>query len=115
MVGPLVVTLQPLIRRSEERRVGKPAGSVSVTVTVPKDDPEPMLLTLTVYGSATSPCLKVPLWLRATVRSATWMIDVGSLALLLAVLTSPPPATLARLVSLDGAWGAMLTLSVSTG
>src|SRR5947207_3069921 len=115
MVGPLVVTLQPL-RRPVSAAVGaRPAGSVSVTVTVPTVAAGPILLTVTVYGSALSPCLKLPLWLSARVKSATWMIDVGSLALLLAVLTSPPPATLAVLVTLAGAVGATLTLSVSAG
>ena len=37
------------------------------------------------------------------VRSASWLIVVGSLALLLAVLTSPPPATVAVLVTVAGA------------
>ena len=46
---------------------------------------------------------------------STWVMAVTSVAELLAVLTSPPPATVAVLVTLAGALAATATVSVSAG
>jgi len=37
------------------------------------------------------PCRKLSLWLLAIVKSATWIMVAASMALLLSVLSSPPP------------------------
>src|SRR5437773_11423507 len=57
------------------------------------------------------PRVKFPVCVFVTVRSG-WSMVVGSLSLLLAVLTSPPPDTVAVLVTLAGALLATLTVSV---
>ena len=48
-----------------------PAGSESVTVTVPLVGALPTLLTVSVYCLPTSPWCKVPVWLFCTVTSET--------------------------------------------
>ena len=60
------------------------------------------------------PAVKLPLWVLVIVRSGTAVevIVVGSLAESLLVLLSPPPDTVAVLVTLDGALLAMLTFKV---
>ena len=71
-----------------------------------------------MYVSAASPCLKLPLWLLLTARSATvttGVMVVGSLAVSLVVLVSPPPATVAVLVTLAGALLATATVSANAG
>ena len=65
--------------------------------------------------SPESPCLNVPEWVPATVRSINCAMVVGSLAVLLAGSTSPPPETVAVLVTLAGASSATLTVSVRGG
>ncbi len=47
----------------------KPAGKLSVTVTVPLVAALPTLLTVIVYCWPTSPWVKLPLWLFRMVRS----------------------------------------------
>ena len=47
----------------------RPAGTVSVTVTVPLLDPVPPLLTEMVYVAPVCPWLKFPLWLLAMAKS----------------------------------------------
>jgi hypothetical protein len=89
---------------------------VSVTVTAPTVGPPPTLLTVMVYVSAASPWRNVPECVLAIVRSAAaGAIGVTSDAELLAVLTSPPPATVAVLVTLTGALAATLTVNVNAG
>jgi hypothetical protein len=51
----------------------------------------------------------------AMVRSGSWTIVVGSLAVSLAVLSSPPPETFTELVTVAAAFGATLTVSTMTG
>src|SRR5438270_83187 len=70
MVGPLVVTVHPLIRPLSAAVGARPVGSGSVTVTAPAVDPDPMLLTVRVYVAAASPWWKLPVWLLAMVKSA---------------------------------------------
>src|SRR5207249_4962096 len=115
MVWPLKETAQPLTVPLCGAGGARPLGNVSLTVTVPAVVPAPTLFTVIVYVSAASPCLKFPVWVLLRVRSATWVMVVGSLALSLAALTSPPPATLAVLVTLAGALLATLTVRVSAG
>jgi len=92
-----------------------PVGSVSATVTVPLVGPGPTLLTVIVYVAPVCPCVKLPVCVLFTVRSATCVIVVGSLAVSLAVLISPPPDTLAVLVTDEGALLATFTVRVMAG
>jgi hypothetical protein len=59
--------------------------------------------------------VKFPLWVFVTVRSGTPLIVVGSVALLFAVLVSPPPPTVTVFVTLAGAALATFTVRVSAG
>ena len=58
-VWPTVETLQPAMRPLSPVGV-RPLGNVSVTVTVPAVGPLPELVTVIVYGSLASPCVKLP-------------------------------------------------------
>jgi hypothetical protein len=59
--------------------------------------------------------VKFPAWLFVIVRSAPGTIVVGSLALLLAELRSPPPETATTLVTIAGASDATFTVKVIGG
>jgi hypothetical protein len=61
--------------------------------------------------------VKLPTWVFVIVRSGTpaATIVVGSSAVSLPVFVSPPPDTLAVLVTLDGAFANTFTVSVSAG
>src|SRR3972149_6323899 len=91
------------------------AGSVSVTVTAPLVGPEPLLVTVMAYVAPVCPWVKLPVWVLVMVRSGNWMTVVGSFAVSLPVLVSPPPETGAGLVTLAGALVATLTVSVMDG
>src|SRR3989304_2004232 len=86
------------------------AGSVSITVTVSLVAPEPTLLTASVLVAPVCPWVKFPLCALLMVRSGNWLIVVGSLAELLVVFVSPPPDTVAVLVTLEGALEATFTV-----
>src|SRR5207249_413059 len=78
----------------------RPAGTVSVTVTAPLLAPSPLLCTVILYVAPVCPCVKFPLCVFVIVKSGNCMIVVVSFAVLLPVLISPPPDTLAVLVTL---------------
>src|SRR3989442_9353858 len=92
-----------------------PAGTASLTVTVPLLTAPPALLTLIVYVAPTWPALKLPAWVLVRARSGPVLIAVASLAVFFAPLTSPPPDTLAVLVTLAGGPAATFTVRVSGG
>jgi hypothetical protein len=86
----------------------KPAGSVSVTVTVPVVGDVPALLTVIVYVPV-APIVKLPVWLLA-IASVGVTTVVGSVAV--GVFDAPPPLAVAELVTEAGAFAATLTVSV---
>jgi hypothetical protein len=94
-----------------------PLGSESVTVTTPLVVAVPPLETVMLYEAPFWPWLKFPLWDFVTRKSGAGAgaIVVTSVATLLVVFVSPPPVTVAELVTLDGALPATLTVSVSAG
>ncbi len=87
---------------------------MSLTVTVPLVGAPPALLTVSVYVPF-CPCVKLPLCVLAIVTSATPLIVVGSLELLLPALLSPPPETVAVFVKLSAEFGATVTGTLMTG
>src|SRR5215470_3261908 len=91
-----------------------PVGKVSVTVTAPLVGPVPTLLTLTAYVAPVCPCVKLPLcdFAIASFGVSAGLMVVGSLALSLLVLVSPPPETLAALVTEAAAFPATFTVKV---
>src|SRR5439155_269500 len=93
----------------------RPAGSVSVTVIVPLVAVPPLLVTTMLYVAPVWPTLKLTLWLLVMVRSGGVLIVVGSVAVLFAVFVSPPPETVAVLVTLAGASLATFSVRVITG
>jgi hypothetical protein len=95
----------------------KPTGSVSVTVTVPTLDAEPLFETVSVYEAPDWPWTKAPECVIVSLKSGepAGATDVGSLAALLPVFDSPPPETEAVLVTLAGALLATLTVRVIGG
>ena len=95
----------------------KPVGNVSVTVTVPLVTALPLFVAVIVYVAPFCPCVKLPLCDLVMVRSGTLggLMVVGSEAESLPVLASPPPATVAVLVTLAGALAATFTVSVMAG
>src|SRR5262245_23850586 len=93
----------------------RPAGRVSLTVTRLPVGPPPMFDTVSTYWAPTWPCKKLPVCTFRMVRSGTTMIVVGSLAELLLESTSPPPETMAVLVTDAGALGATFTVIVIGG
>jgi len=88
-----------------------PVGSVSVTVTVPVVEVDPLFVTVMVYCAPVCPCVKLPTWLFVIVRSG-WEIVVRSSSVLLAVFSSVPPDTDtdAVLVTVGGALLATVTV-----
>src|SRR5262245_26338032 len=94
-----------------------PAGKVSVTVTAPAVGATPTLLTVMAYGKFCWPCFGLPVWVLAMARSTVELevTMVGSLAVLLVALESPPPLTVAVLVTLPGALAATFTMSATGG
>ena len=93
----------------------RPPGSTSVTVMAAVVGAPPTLVTVIVYVAPIWPCEKLPVCVFVIVRSGPPPIVVESVAVLLPVLTSPPPATVAVLVRVAGALGATSTVSVSAG
>src|SRR5262249_16744022 len=91
------------------------AGRVSVTVTVPLVESPPMLETVSVYAAPICPCVKEPVWVLVILKSGTAVIEVGSLAVLFAVLISPPTDTAAEFLTLEGALPATVTVRVIAG
>src|SRR2546427_177518 len=87
----------------------KPAGNVSVIVTVPEVAVPPLSATAIVYVAPLWPWTKLPEWLLVMVRSGGGLMLVTSLAVSLAVLVSPPPETVAALVTEAGALPAPFT------
>jgi hypothetical protein len=61
------------------------------------------------------PCVNNPSCALVTVRSGIWTIDVTSAAVSFGVNSSPPPLTVAPLITLGGAFGATSTVSVMAG
>ena len=59
--------------------------------------------------------MKLPVWLLVIMRSGIKVMVVGSFAVSFEVMNSPPPDTVAVLVTLDGAFVATLTVSVIDG
>src|SRR5262249_62054916 len=99
MVGPLLGTVQRLMLPLPAAVGSNPAGSVSVTVTVPVVGPGPVLLRSEERRVGEERWWKLPAWLLAMIKSAAaWVIVVGSLAVLLAVLSLQQPATVTVLV-----------------
>ena len=95
----------------------KPAGSVSVTVTVPVVATAPPLVTDNVYCAPCWPCVKLaPTCALLIVRSGNWVTVMAStFDVLLAVLLSVHvQATTAVLVMLAAALAATFTFSVIT-
>ena len=94
------------------------AGSVSTTVTVPVLARFPKLMALMVYVAPVSPWKNEPLITPAccfeTIMSGAKIV-VGSLAVLFATFTSPPPETVAEFVTNEGAFAATFTVKVIAG
>ena len=86
-----------------------------MTVLPPDVAPAPLLCTVSVYVAAICPCVKLPMCVFAIVRSGPGTIVVGSLAVSLVASSSPPPDTVARLVTLAGAFPATLTVRMIDG
>ncbi len=59
--------------------------------------------------------MKLPVWLLVMVRSGINVTLVGSLAVLFEVMNSPPPETVAVLVTLAGAFPATFAVKVIEG
>src|ERR1051326_144643 len=95
----------------------RPAGRVSVTVTVAVVGPRPLLLTMIEYAAPVCPWVKLPVWVLLTVRSGTnaRLMVVRSVAESLRVLVSPPPETATELVTEDAALLATFTVKVIAG
>jgi hypothetical protein len=93
----------------------KPAGNVSVTVTIPLVAPAPLLRTTSVYIAPVCSKVKMPVCDFVIARSETGAIGVRSVAPLLVGVLSPPPLTVAEFVTFAGAVGATLTVSVMMG
>src|SRR5271166_6087054 len=90
----------------------RPVGSVSATVTAAVVGPVPLLVTVIVYVAPVCPWVKLPVCDLVTVRSGNCTIVVGSVAVSLDVLVSPPPDTVAVFVTLAGALDAAFTVTV---
>src|SRR5438552_960852 len=85
-----------------------PGGSVSLTVTRPEVGVRPTFLAGRVYVNG-CPCVGVPECVLVIARSdVSWVTDVGSVAVLLAVFVSPPPDTIAVLIKDAAALAATL-------
>ena len=82
----------------------RPPGSVSVAVTAPLVGVPPVFLTVIVYCAPVWPWMKLPLCVLLTIKSGPFPMVVGSLAPSLAVFSSPPPDTVAVLVTDAGAF-----------
>ena len=84
----------------------RPAGGVSVTVTVPLDGEPPTFSTVMKYENVCPGTTVCGLCLFVMVRSipgAGAAMSVGSVAVLLVVFESPPPDTTAVFVTIPGA------------
>ena len=96
-----------------------PAGGVSVTVTVPLDGEVPTFNTVTRYVNVCPGTTVLGLCVFVMVRSipgAGAAMTVGSVAVLLVELESPPPDTTAVFVTVPGgALGPTLVATVIVG
>jgi hypothetical protein len=90
------------------------AGNVSLSVTWPVVAPCPVFVTVSVYCAPVCPVENVPVCVFVRLKSGA-TIDVTSLAVLFAVLVSPPPETVAALVTLEEAALLTLTVNVTSG
>jgi hypothetical protein len=87
-----------------------PAGTVSVTVTVPLVEPVPTFHTVTLYVAPFCPCVKFPVWLFPILNAGGFaLITVLSLTLLPA---DPPPDTDTEFDSGVPAFDATFTITV---
>ena len=93
----------------------RPAGKVSITVTVLEVAAPPLFVAVIVYAAPVCPWLKLPEWLLDMVRSGGEAIVVTSLAVSLDVLVSPPPETVTVFVTEAGALLATFTVNVIAG
>ena len=84
----------------------RPLGSASVIVIALLVAAVPELVTVIVYVAPVWPCVKLPVCAFAIVRSGPPTIVATSVAVSLVVLLSPPPETVAVLVTLAGALAA---------
>ena len=109
-VRPLTVQPSPL-----KSVAVSPTGKVSTRLTVPLVAPAPELVTVMAYVSPASPCWKLPESAILTVRSGGGSIVTVSVAVSLEVLVSPPPETVAVLVTLPEVVEATSTVSVNVG
>jgi hypothetical protein len=93
----------------------KPVGNVSETVIAPLVAEPPPFVTVKEYVPV-EPTVKLPEWLLARVKSDGAMVGVASVVELFPLLAvaSPPPETLALLVTLAAAFEATLTLKLKT-
>src|SRR5262245_57543770 len=92
-----------------------PPGSESTTVTVPAVAPAPVFVTVKEYVAPVCPRVNTPTCVFVTVRSGSDPIGVTSDAVLLRMLASPPPVTVAVFVTLAGAVADAFTVNVITG
>jgi hypothetical protein len=90
----------------------KLTGKVSVMLTVPEVGEPPLFFAVIVYVAPVWPCVKLPEWLFVIVRSGGVLMVVVSLAVSLPVFVSPPPDTVALLVTEAGAFDATFTVRV---
>src|SRR5207244_1963471 len=92
-----------------------PGGSVSLTVTRPEVGLRPTFLTARVYVNG-CPCVGVPECVLVIARSdVSWVTVVGSVAVLLPGVVSPPPDTMAVLIKDGAALAATSTVTVIEG
>ena len=91
-----------------------PAGTVSVTVTVPAVGPAPAPFeTITVYAAPCWPCVKLPLCAFTILSIAGFAVTlVESVAL---ALGDPPPDTITALTCGEVAFAATFTVTVIGG
>ena len=103
----------------ESAVIVRPAGGVSVTVTVPLDGELPTFNTVTKYANVCPTTTVFGLCVFAMVRSipaAGAAMIVGSVASLLVEFESPPPDTSAVFVTVPGAaWAPTTVVTVIPG
>src|SRR5437764_1137719 len=92
----------------------RPAGAVSVRVTVPLVGPAPLALeTVTEYVAFSCPCVKLPLCIFVIVSTGGFVAVIVESVLL--AVADPPPDTETELTSGDIAFAAIFTVTVMGG
>src|SRR4051794_20630536 len=96
----------------------QPASPAAIAKLIVSSDAVAAFAALTASRKEQSPAAQVGLFRssdRVTVKVCVGIIVVGSVAVLFAALVSPPPDTVAVLLTDEGALAATLTVNVSGG